>query len=152
MGLVVLCEQERALVAAQRGPKLEGGMELLLDPQGASLEERLEPARGDAEVGLENALEFEQRLVVEPHGCEVGGGDAAGAKAVVDRAGGKGRVTLLAGESLLLRGSHDLPVAQQARGTVVVERGDSQNPCSRHDRHLTRRPGEELQLNPQLSN
>ena len=100
-----------------------------LHPERAGLEERGEAARRGAEIGLEHALELEQRLVVEADGLEVVRRRCRPPRqAVVDGVGREARVALLAREALLLRRGDDLAVAQQARGAVVVERRDAEDP------------------------
>src|SRR5690349_1303880 len=87
-------------------------VELVLDPQGPGHQERTEPARGDAQIGVENALELEQRLVVERHVGEIGGLHARRAEAIRYRMGWESGVTLLTSEPLLLRRRHDVTVPQ----------------------------------------
>jgi len=55
------------------------------------LHERAKPARRDGEVRLENALELEQRLVIEGDILDIGDADAALAQAVLDGARGTRR-------------------------------------------------------------
>ena len=82
------------------------------------------PARGVAEVALQQPLEFEQRLVVERDGVEVLRLQAPLPQAVGDGVGGEVGVVLLAGEPLLLRRRDDPPVPHEAGGGVVVEAGE----------------------------
>ena len=59
-------------------------VQLVLDPQRAGHEERAEAARNDAQVCLENPLEFEERLVIEADVCEVGRLDPRVSQTVCD--------------------------------------------------------------------
>src|SRR6185503_5837999 len=126
MGLVVLRVENVSLVV-QGLAELSIDEQLVLDPEGAGLEERGKAAGSDAEIRFQDPLELEQRLVVERDAVELARPEADRGQAVVDRAGGKGRVTLLPGEPFLLRGRDDVTVAQQARGAVVIERGNSED-------------------------
>ena len=62
-----------------------GDEQLLLQPQGHRLDERRQPERRGGEIGLEDALELEERLVVEGGEIEVRRRDAASLQAVPDR-------------------------------------------------------------------
>ena len=112
---------------AERLAQLTVDVQLVLDPQRTGHEERPVPGRRDAEIRLEDALELEERLVVEADVGEVGDGDAGHSEAVLDRPRRKRGITLLAGEPLLLPGGDDLPVADQTRRAVVVERRESED-------------------------
>ena len=87
-----------------------------------------EAARREGEVGLEEPLELEERLVVEGDGVERRrrSSPASGrqyATACAREAG----VVLLAREALLLRGGDDLAVDDEAGGRVVVEGRDAED-------------------------
>ena len=128
MRLVVLGEDEPPGVrAAQTAPQLARQIQLLAQPQRHRLEERPKPLRRVGEVGLEQALELQERLVVEADVVQLLGGHARLAQAVGDGLGGEVVVVLLAGEALFLRRGDDRAVDQQGRGGVVVERRDPQN-------------------------
>jgi hypothetical protein len=58
---------------------------------------------------------------------EVARGDPGRLQAVGHRVVREVRVALLPGKALLLRGSHDVSIGQQAGGAVVIERGDAQH-------------------------
>ena len=77
-------------------------VQLVLDPQRTGHQERPEPSRHDAEVGLEDALELEQRLVVEARQPSRSSTPMPRvSRQYVDGAVREGRVALLAGEALL---------------------------------------------------
>src|SRR5207244_3680188 len=63
--LVVLAVEERALVAPEGLADDRADPELLLEPHGHGLDEALEAPRSDPEVGLDDPLELEERLVVK---------------------------------------------------------------------------------------
>ncbi len=122
VGLVVLGEDVAALVvAAEAAVELARRVELLLQPERQPHQEQLEAARRVGEVGLEQAVELQERLVVEGDVVEVTRRDAGFVEAVAHRVRGKVVVVLLAGEALLLRGRDDRPVAHQAGRAVVIE-------------------------------
>ena len=133
MRLVVLGVPDFPLVSSQCPADVPLHKELLLHPQRTGHAERSEALRGDTQVGFENALELEQRLVVEADVREVGGLDARRRETMGDGLTGKRGVSLLATEALFLRRGHDLAVGQQARRTVVIERGDAQDIAWSHE-------------------
>ena len=143
--LVVGHEDVLALVRA-REPLVELARheELLLEPEGQAHQEQLEARRRVRDVGLEDAVELEERLVVEGDEVEVRSLDAGLLEAVVDRVLGERVVVLLARETLFLRGRDDPAVLHQAGRAVVVERRDAQDvhslvPCS-HPRNRLQMP------------
>ncbi len=101
---------------------------LLAQPQGHGHPEALEPPGGEGDIGLEQALELQERLVVEGDEIDVLEGAAGLPQAVAHRLGGEARVVLLAREALLLRGRHDATVLDECCGAVVIERRDAQDP------------------------
>ena len=106
---------------------IDGHPELLVEPERDGLAERVEGAREGRDVRGEHALELQQGLVVEAHRVELVDGDARLLEHVLDGPGGEVLVVLLAAEPLLLAGGHDLPVAQERGGGVVVEAGDAED-------------------------
>src|SRR6185503_17889648 len=132
--LVMLAEQEALLPVEVRLPLLhlvaqQGLLEqLLLQPQRHGHAEGVEAARREGEVGLEQPLELQERLVVRGGVVDVGQLDAGLAEAVVDRLLREGRVVLLAGEALFLSGGNELAVLDQRGSAVVIEGGDPQDP------------------------
>ena len=77
----------------------------------AARNERM-PLRRIGEVGLEQPLELDERLVVEDDVVDVVERDLAFAQAILDRVGREVGVVLLAREALFLRGRDDLAVAR----------------------------------------
>jgi hypothetical protein len=81
-------------------------------------------ARRSAERRLEDAVELEDRLLVEGDRVDLG---AAGlGEAVAERVHRHRLVVLLAGEALLLRGCDDHAVLDEAGGGVVVVAGEAE--------------------------
>src|SRR5262249_2948973 len=83
--------------------------------------------RRECQIGLEQALELEEGLVVENDVVHVLDRDAAGGEAIVDRPGGKIGIVPLARKPLFLGRGNDLAVAHQGGGAVVVEGGEPEN-------------------------
>src|SRR5207237_7840119 len=81
-----------------------------------------ESARRATEIGLEDALELQQGLIVESDIRKVAHAHAARVETIRDRVLWKTLVTLLPCESLFLGSGDDLTIAQQTCGAVVVER------------------------------
>ena len=97
--------------------------QLVLDPHRHRRRETLEAPRRKGEIGLENALEFRKRLVIENKEVDVLGREAPLGETEPDRVYGKARVGLEAGEAFLLRRGDDVAVHDQAgRGIVIVGR------------------------------
>ena len=95
--------------------------QLLLDPDRQGVPERREATRREGEVGLEQALELQERLVVEGDVIDVLGRDSGRLEAIargVDREAG---IVLLAREAFLLRRCDDLSIHHQRRRRVVIE-------------------------------
>ena len=134
VALVVFAEQQPLLPVEVRLPLLHLVAQqrlleqLLLQPQRHGHAERIEAARRVGEVGLEQAFELQERLVVEGDVVDVGELDARRIEAVLHGVLGKARIVLLAGEALLLRRTDQMPILDQRRGAVVIEGGDPQHP------------------------
>jgi hypothetical protein len=131
---VVLGEQQPAVPAV--GPRHPGqGVaqhalleQLLAQPDRHGEPERAEAARRERQVGLEQALELEERLLVEDDVVDPAEVGAARLEAVAHGALGEAGVVLPAGEALLLRRRGDLAVGDEGGGAVVVERRDAEDP------------------------
>src|SRR2546426_607580 len=124
---MMLGVQHVPLVAVQRPMDVAVGEELFLQPRGPRHAERGEAFGGDPEIGLEDPLELEERLVVKADVRELGRCDSGHLKAVPHRVPWKRRVALLAREALFLRRGDDLAVSEQAGGAVVIERREAKN-------------------------
>src|SRR5438046_8543545 len=65
MRLMMLPVEHAALISAESVANCFVGVELVLDPEWTCFEKGFESARSNTEVRLENALELEQRFIVE---------------------------------------------------------------------------------------
>ena len=128
MRLVMLGKHEAPAVSpAERLTHVAREVQLPFHPQRQRLAERLEPTRRVRQVGFEQALELEQRLVVERDVVEAVGAKTAALEAEGDRLFGKAVVVLPAGKTLFLGGGHDVAVHDQRGRRIVVERRNSEN-------------------------
>jgi len=125
---VVFREDVSTAILASQGlvhdPRQE---QLLPHPQRHAHQEELESTRRVRDVGLQQPLELQERLVVERHVVDLLGGDARLAQAVFDRMRRESMVVLLACEAFLLRRGDDHAVANQRGGAIVIEGGDPQD-------------------------
>ena len=83
------------------------------------------PRGANVDISLDQALELDERLLVEDDVVEVGGGNASRLETIVYRSHGKIRIMLLACEALFLRGGNDIAVDDEGRRAIVVEGGDA---------------------------
>lgn len=101
--------------------------ELFLEPDRHGCHERPPALRGEGEIGLQQALELEQRLVVEDHVIQVAQPELSFLQTVGHGMGRESGVVLFAGEAFFLRRRHDRPVDDERGRRVVVEGGNAQN-------------------------
>src|SRR5438552_2801178 len=81
-------------------------------------------ARGrKREIGLQQTLELEEWLVVERDIVDFTQSDAALAQAILERVMWEVCIVFLSCEAFFLGGSGDLPVDDECRRAVMVERG-----------------------------
>ena len=126
--LVVLGEGDAlAIGAPESAPDLPGQVQLLREPLRHCVHERPEAARRVGQVGLEQALELQERLVVEPHIVEVRRLDARLGETAGDGVGREPGIVLRAREALLLRRRDDTAIDEECRRRVVIERGDAED-------------------------
>ena len=102
--------------------------QFLLQPERDRHLEGAESARGKRDVGLQQPLEFEERLVVEHDVIELVGRNAGFCKAIGDGVVRKRGVMLSAGKTLLLRGGDDPAVIDQRCRAVMIECGNTEDP------------------------
>src|ERR1035437_7297202 len=95
--------------------------QLLFHPERTRHQELSEPHRRGPEIGLEDALELEDWLVVEADVGEILRGDPGLTQAVRDGACRKAVIPFLSRESLFRGRRHDLAVPDQGRRAVVIE-------------------------------
>src|SRR5262249_14712081 len=127
MRLVVLAEEHFAFVALEMVADVIGHPELVGEPQRQGHQVRLQPARCTRDVRLEQALELDQRLLVETDQVQSSGRNAGLAEAVTHGNLGKPSVVLLSGEPLLLSGRDDATVFDKTGGRVVIVRRETEN-------------------------
>src|SRR6266436_8170027 len=133
MALMMLGKEETPLpvVGGSVGLELffqQGLLEQLFpEPQRNGHGEGREPAGGEREVRLQEALEFQERLVVEDDVIHLGEAAAALSEAILDRMDGKTCVVLLSYEPFLLGGRYDTPVIDEGRRAVVIKGRDAQD-------------------------
>jgi hypothetical protein len=126
MAEVVLGEQQLAVPAIGRvmlAELLEQEVlqeQLLAQPQRDRHAKRLEATWRECQVGLQQALELQEGLVVEDHAVDVAQADARLLEAVLHGVDREARVVLLAREALFLRRRDDDAILDQRRGAVVV--------------------------------
>src|SRR5437867_8360014 len=123
-------EEELPLIT-QLSPDDFGNPQLFFQPDGDRLGEGEHAAGKRRQVSREEALELQERFVVEAHVVQVGDLHSTFEQAVADGLGGKVRVVLLASEAFLRGGRDDSAVLDQAGGRVMVETGDPENVQSR---------------------
>src|SRR5690348_6816448 len=127
MRLMMLGVEHLSAEVVELLPQYRVRMDTLVDPEGSGLDERSEAARRQGEIALEKAVQLEERLLVEGHRGELVRSEPGAVEAETSGVPRKRGVALDSGEALLLGGSNDLPVGQQAGGAVVVEGGDPQD-------------------------
>ena len=124
----MLCEDHRLAVAAAEPPRdLARQAKLLARPGGSEPDELPEPARREGEVGFQQAVELQERLLVEPNGIEVFRCEPRLVEAIANGVRGERRVVLHAGEAFLLRRRHNLAVDHNRRRRVVVVGRDAEH-------------------------
>ena len=85
--------------------------------------ERREPPRREREIRFEQALEFQERFVVEGDEVDIGGAHAGDVEARANGVVGKIRIVLHAREALFLGGGFDAAIDDECRRRIVVVRG-----------------------------
>ena len=121
-------EQDLSGVAIQVAGDLVRQPQLAAQPQRHGHDVGTQAPRRRGEVGLQQPLEFQQRLLVETHEIELRDADASFAQAIRHRVRGKGGIVFLAREPFFLRGGDDASVLDQARRRIVVEGRDTEDP------------------------
>ena len=93
----------------------------LFDPKRQGLQERCDPVRRVSKIGLDDALEFDERLIVERDAIKLRGFHAALFQAEIDGVLRKREIMFLARKALFLRRRDDLPVTDKTRRAIVVK-------------------------------
>src|ERR1700704_1497113 len=107
MRLMMLAIDEAPLIVAEAGADGRLGLKPVPQPAWCRLEEGPEPTGREGQVGFQQPVQLEQRLLVEGDRLELRGRDARKAQAVPGCLRGEARVTLQAGETLFLRRGDD---------------------------------------------
>ena len=102
-------------------------MELGSEPEGHGHHEGTKSAGGIGEIGFEQSLEFQERLVIEADVGEIFSFEIGLLQAELDCVDGEFVIVLDASEALFLGCGDNLPVHDQRSSGVMVERRDSQN-------------------------
>ncbi len=125
--LVVLGEIDWPTVVVADSPvDFARQMQLLRQPRRHGAEERHPTLGSEGRVGLEDALELQQRLLVKDNCIDVAHGQAAHRQTIAHGIFGKSLIVLLAREALLLRGSQNFAVLHQRR-RAVIESGNAED-------------------------
>src|SRR5262245_22697080 len=101
--------------------------QLLAQPQRDRHAERSKAGRREREIGLQQAFELEERLVVEHDVVDVVQSGTRGLQAVAERMMREAGIVLLAREALLLGGRDDAAVLDESGRAVVIECRESEN-------------------------
>src|SRR5258708_22335312 len=102
-------------------------LELFVDPLRRRLEERGDPDRRESQVGLEQPLEFQQRLFIKNHMVELGCRQPRRVQAVLDRVPRKPGIVLAPREPLLLGRGDNAAVNHERGGGIVIKGGNAQD-------------------------
>ena len=139
MAQVMLGKQEALRPIHVAGKPLQffdqqGALEqFLAQPERHRHAKRREPLGGEAEIGLQQPLEFQERLVVKGNAVDIGAADPTRRQTIGDGFAGKAGVVLLAGEALLLRCCDHAAVLDQCRRAVVIVGGNAENAHRGHE-------------------
>src|SRR5579859_2996752 len=123
----VVLAKENLAVEAERLANLAAYPQLRPEPGLQGADERAPRARVGRGVPGDDALELEQRFLIEDHVVELVRVDAARVQAEVRRLDGQSSVVFEAAEPLLFGRGHQVAVAQQAGAGVVVEAGQAED-------------------------
>src|ERR1700682_3008577 len=119
---MVLGEDETfAIRASEAGSYLARQMQLRVPPQPQRPAAQPEPLRRVRQIGLDQPLELQKRLVVEPDVVDLLRRQAGAFETELDRADRERIVVLLARETLFLRGRDDASVHDERGCRVVIE-------------------------------
>ncbi len=127
----MFAEQYLRLAAFEAIADVVANPQLLAQPQRHRHQVRAPAARRGRGVGLDQSLEFHERLFIEADEVHLRTGNAGLTQAILNGVRRKPGVVLLARETLLLRCRDDAPVFDETGGGVVVVRGDAEDPGRR---------------------
>src|SRR6266704_1041217 len=123
---MVLGEQHLPLVLELFPDQLRDP-ELFLQPYRHRLGKGTEPSRETGKVRGEEPLEFQERLVVEPHVVQILRCDLSRLQAVLDGLAGKPLIVLLSREAPLGGGCDQATVLNETGGGIVIVAGDTKD-------------------------
>src|SRR5205807_42428 len=118
--------------------------QFLFQPNRHGSDKADETARRESQVGLQEALEFDERLFVEGDEVELLGAQAGFLEAIRNCGVGKSGVVFPPAETLLLDGGHNLSIHHQSSCAIVIERGNSQDCGHNVSSASWKKPGREL--------
>src|SRR5882762_387650 len=95
--------------------------QLFLDPNRQRHAKRAEPVRCERQIGFEQSIEFQERLVIKDDMVDLAELDPSLLEAIADRILRESRVVLFTCEPLFLGRRGDPPVHNKGCCTVVVE-------------------------------
>ncbi len=130
MRLMVLTKQQRwqfgfLHLRSQRDEFLRKQIpeqQLFLQPHRHGRDKRLKALRSECQIGFEQPLKFHERLIVEDDISEIPQGNATFLQTVVHCMRRKPGIMLLSRKPLFLRRRDNLPLTDQARSTIMIER------------------------------
>ena len=114
---------ENLSVVVKRLSQISVRIQLILDPERSGPKERAEPFGGDPQIGFQDALELEKRLVIKTHEGQIGRLDVRCSQAVAHRMRGKGRIPFETREAFFLCRRDNLAVVEQTGCTIVIKSG-----------------------------
>src|SRR5436309_6967359 len=95
--------------------------DFFFDPNRNGLEERAQPNGRVSKVGVQYSVKLDERLLIKRDEVRFVDANASLAQTIFDREFGKRGVMLFAGESFFLGGGHEVAVAHQTGGAVVIK-------------------------------
>jgi len=122
MALMVVREHQTGLLrVSELGLEDPPEVDLRLHPHGKSQTKTGESRGRIRQIGLQQTVEFRERLLVVDDEVQLVPSQACLAQAIFNGLLRERRIMALPGETLLLGGSHDLPIHDQRSSTVMVE-------------------------------
>ena len=94
--------------------------QLFLQPQRQRVSKRIEATRRKSQVGFQQPVELQERLVVEGDEVQLARLQTADGQTSPDSLQRKGRIVLDAGKTFFLGSGDDTAVNHQGRGSIVV--------------------------------
>src|SRR5947207_12408540 len=98
-----------------------GHPQFFFHPEGYRFEERSKPGGSVIKISFQQAIEFQQRLVIETHIVQLVGANAGLFEAVASGVNGKVVIVLDARETLFLGGSNNLAIDDKTCRRIVIE-------------------------------